>query len=348
MHYRYPPLFLFLFAPFTWLDFRVAAFVWALLKCGALAAGLLWTIRRGWLPLGKTNWAVAVCIAAPYFVMELRYGNAQFFVFALTAWALLSLDRRPLAAAGPLGLAAAVKVWPLFFVAYWTGLKKWRAAGCALIAALLFTLAPALYFGWGRHVELLSDWWKQEYGIASRGGQVWFPSQSLLGVMTRHLTGTDYAGSPDPNYPRIHWASLDPTAVRAAWAVVVVLGCFGLWTLARGAGSARRFEAGGLAFCALVLLQPYAQKQTAFVVLIWPALAAAAALSRPLPGWGRRMIYSAAAVSLLQVLAQDPQAQRLLQVLGTDALLAALLAGGLAAAIRSPGAGELMPRREGG
>jgi alpha-1,2-mannosyltransferase len=335
MHYRYPPLFLLLFAPLTWLKITTASFVWALLKCAVLAAGLCRLIRR-WGPARRINWTVAICIAAPYFVMELRYGNAQFFVFALTAWAMLSLERRPLPAAAALGLATALKVWPFYFIAYWAALKKWRAAVCALAVALLLMLAPAIYFGWDRNAELLSAWWNQEYGTASQAGHVWFPSQSLLGVLTRHLTEVDYAGMPDPNYPRVEWVALEPALVRAAWVFLVAAGGFTLWLLARRAGGVRRLEADGIAFCALVLLQPYTQKQTTLVVLLWPALVAAAALRRPMNRWGRAAIYAAAAVGMVQVLAQSPPIQRLLQALGTDALLVALLAGGLLLTIRNP------------
>ena len=112
MYYRYPPPFLFLIWPFVLLPFGAAAFLWALLKSGVL----IWAVRA--LPRafdwtgGTASTVLALCIAGPHVFMEFRYGNAQFLVFALVAWALLYSRELPLPAALALGIAIAIKVCP--------------------------------------------------------------------------------------------------------------------------------------------------------------------------------------------------------------------------------------------
>src|SRR2546427_323558 len=110
MHYRYPPLFLFLFAPFAFLPLGLSAALWVLLKFIVLI-GL---VRK----IGISSWLVPGLLAIPYVVEDFRYGNAQFFVFALVVLGLLTSREKPLLAASSLALAIAVKVWPLFFVPY--------------------------------------------------------------------------------------------------------------------------------------------------------------------------------------------------------------------------------------
>src|SRR4029077_14982158 len=68
MHYRYPPLFLFLAAPFTLFSLPCAAAIWTALKCGAL----LFLIRALWKRLrpasGTAAWLVPLLLAGPYVV----------------------------------------------------------------------------------------------------------------------------------------------------------------------------------------------------------------------------------------------------------------------------------------
>src|SRR6478672_5726230 len=112
MHYRYPPLFLLLFAPFAWLPLGTAAALWLILKAAVLTALVAAVYDRR---LFK-SWTIPVLLAAPYVIEDFRYGNAQFFIFALTAACLLLVEKRPLIASVSLALGIAIKVWPLFFI----------------------------------------------------------------------------------------------------------------------------------------------------------------------------------------------------------------------------------------
>lgn len=335
MWYRYPPLFLFFVFPLTLLPFRVGAFVWTLGKCAVLY-GLAGRVLRE-LP-SSPNWVLVCALALPYLVLEFRYANAQFFVFALTVWALMRVERFPRRAAFVLGLATAIKVWPLFFVPYWAARGRVAAAFGAVASAALLTLLPALYFGWDVHLSLLSEWYSQEASIASEAGSIWFPSQSLLGVLTRYLTEIDYSSMPDSNYWNVNFASFGAGSVWVLWLAVGAAGYAMLMLVAnRWHGSALRMDA--IAFCALVLLQPFAQKQSSLVVLVLPALVAGclpARTRKTRAGW---VIATAAVISGMQPLFASGDWQRSFQLVGVDTLIVLLLLAGMALSMRSEALG---------
>src|SRR2546427_9627310 len=97
MHYRYPPLFLLLFAPLAILPLGLAAALWVAAKVGVLV-WLARALRTKYVVAGCCpRWyLLSVLFITPYLVEEFRYGNAQFFVLALTIAALLNLRERPL------------------------------------------------------------------------------------------------------------------------------------------------------------------------------------------------------------------------------------------------------------
>ena len=144
MHYRYPPLFLLLFAPFAVLPLGLAAVVWVLLK----VAVLVWLVREIWLAYAPHHFKNAfflplLFLIAPYIIEDFRYGNAQFFIVAMAATALLFARQRPMLAGGSLALAISIKVWPLFFVPYLAVRRDWKMVAYTLIFVLALG-APSL------------------------------------------------------------------------------------------------------------------------------------------------------------------------------------------------------------
>jgi hypothetical protein len=347
MHYRYPPLFLLLFAPLTLLPLGWGAAVWVVLKI----AVLIWLVRAVYssgCALSRLRFAdraysvdshrpclreILPCILfiAPYIVEEFRYGNAQFFVFALTAASLLSARTKPRLAAGLLALAISVKVWPLFFVPYLAARYDWKVVSYTLLFVLLLALVPSVYFGVAGNVQLLRQWFTQESHIQLNENEIWFPNQSLRGVLMRYLTVVDYSQVPDSNYPRVNLATLNPAAVRTLWMILAGAIYTGFLILANSRKSEPGLVDHALAFCLLVLLQPFTQKY-ALAVLLWPALAASCFLK---DNRVRILIYSAAVLALVQPLVPGANSQRLLQVLGLDFAAASLLTAGILMAQRA-------------
>jgi hypothetical protein len=322
MHYRYPPLFLLLAYPLTLLPLTWAAGLWAIAKVAALSLVVAALWNRLGPAISARAWWIPLLLAGPYVFEDLRYGNAQSFVFALTAAALLLLPRSALAAGAILGFAAILKVWPLYFVPYLAARREWKPAGWAIAFTILFALLPGLYFGFQGNTDLLAQWTAQELSTQTSQSEIWFPSQSLRGVMMRYLTVLDYSQMPDSNYRLVHVAALDPAVVRALWAVLAACAYFAV--LAITSLYHRKVPFGvteALAFATLVLLQPFSQKYT-LVVLLWPAIVAGRLAERS--RWNV-LLYGATALALFQPIVQGAAAQRLLQVLGMDFATTALL-----------------------
>jgi hypothetical protein len=151
----------------------------------------------------------------------------------------------------------------------------------------------------------------------------------------RYLTVVDYSQVPDPNYPLVNVATLDPGLVRTVWIILAASAYCGFLALtaATSRQPARCFGlTEALAFSSLILLQPFSQKYT-LVVLMWPAMVAGRICgSHP----ARGLLYTATAITLAQPILQGAPAQRLMQVLGFDFLSTALLTSFLVISILTP------------
>src|SRR5205807_2015127 len=175
MHYRYPPLFLLVFAPFAMLPIAWGAALWVVLKIVALGALLramnVPALRAVELP----SVLFPLFFMTPYLIEEFRYGNAQFFVFALCAAALLSMRKSPELSAASLALGISIKVWPLFFVPYLAVRGNWKVVGYTLAFVVLLAMLPGFYFGFGTNFNLLAQWFSQEMHTQLGESEIWFP-----------------------------------------------------------------------------------------------------------------------------------------------------------------------------
>jgi hypothetical protein len=266
---------------------------------------------------------------APYVVEEFRYGNAQFFVLALTVAGLLFLRERPAAAAASLGFAISLKVWPVFFIPYLAVRREWKTVAHTLAFAVFLFLLPSLYFGLSGNFDLLKQWYAQESQTQLGKNEIWFPNQSLRGVLMRYLTIIDYSHVPDSNYAAVNVAAMDPARVRLLWMTVAGAIYAGFLLLAYRRRESNGWLDHGLAFCLLALLEPFTQKY-ALVILLWPAIAIAGNMNNRAV---RILMYCATGLVLIQPLVPGATAQRLFQVLGLDfgaALLLTVAIGGAA------------------
>jgi hypothetical protein len=330
--YRYPPLFLLLFIPFALLPLRLAAIIWAALKFfmfGFLARTLFYRLRAD----SPVLQVLSILPALPYLALEFHYGNVQFFIFGLVAGAFLCLDERPVLAAFALALAISIKVWPLFFVPYLIVRRRVAVASLSLALSTGLTVLPAVYFGWHTNASLLRQWGNQEFGVAATAGEpaiIGFPSQSMHGVLMRLLVSLDYAQLTDTNYPKPNVATFDPRVIELLWLILAAGGCTGLLVLARRQPQSDSLTIHAVAFCALLLLQPFTQLGD-LVILFWPIAIAVTALhnDEDLPPWARAALYVALLLMVLKPLVPDRATQRLLQVLGADFVAISLLTAGL-------------------
>lgn len=384
MYYRYPPVFLFLFLPWILLPMRWAASLWAAMKIAA-GLGLIGQLRQraglerlplgdgrkiivAWLRRNWRTWLMPVLLASTYVLVEFRYGNVEFFIFFLTAMALLAAEKRPWAAGAALGAAIAIKIWPLFFLPYWMVQKKSRAAMAAMTAAILLTLLPAGYFGWRGNLQVLRQWAGQEWQTAAKGETLWYPSQSLRGVMDRYLAAQKsrpaMSAAADHNeYPELGCGCVSDQTMRFLWFGLEGLGyCTLLWgawkirDMEREPAGEHRLLLDGIAFCGLALLSPFIHIED-LCVLLWPAIAAGMWLQSANPHHEPRAritrigLWSAAIAAGAIPLIPGSAAQRWLQAAGADFGVVMLLTIGLSlaahqafAAARQKPATAAMPR----
>jgi len=338
MHYRYPPLFLFAFVPFALLPFKFSAVLWAALKWAVLYLLVRAMARQMNFPSTGWWWLVPGCLSASFLVQELKGGNAQFLIFALTAAALLALRRRPWLTAILLALAASLKVWPFFFVPYIAARRRYAVAASTLALICLLTLVPAIHFGWHGNIGLLRQWTSQEWEPGSLSIDMWYPSQSLSGVLQRYLTFMDYSKAVDPNYLDIHVVALPTGAVRVLWACLAVLGYAALLLVAHARPSSDGWIEDSLAWCGVVILEPFTHR-ISLLALLWPGMVAGTLLARPgaLSSWSRRLLYTATVIITLEAIIPGRLVQRLFQVCGVDFGVVCLITTVLVAAwLRNP------------
>jgi hypothetical protein len=327
-YFRYPPLFLFLFSPFALLPLNWAAATWAVLKFLVLFALVRAMARTLDFPATGYWWLIPLLASASFLIQEFRNGNVQFLVFALTAFSLLYVETRPTLAAVLLSFAIIIKVWPFFFVPYLFMRRQFRVVTTALVMVVFFALLPAVHFGWNGNLDLLHQWSGQEWQTGSLSSAIWYPSQSLGGVLQTYFGETDRTRWPDPNYPDLQLLLLDPALLRFIWIALVGLGytalLFVAWT-----NTGRFWLADSLAFASLPLLQPFAHR-IIFLVILWPMTVAAVLLSRKI--LSRRstvLIYLSFALFTLGPLIPGSQAHRFMEIAGYDFAATLTLAVGL-------------------
>jgi hypothetical protein len=337
MTYRSSPLFPLLFVPLAYFSRPIGAGLWVVLKLICLLF-VVRAIRRmardasgGEEALGSYAW-FAVLIPASYVVQEFRSGNMQFFIFALTVAGVYFLRRQPARAGALLGLGTNIKLVPGAFLPYLLFRGHGRAVAWSVAFLALFTLLPAVYFGWQGNLNVLASWWRD--GIAEPTPWKWGinPDHSLRGVMRRYLSPVPYEQMPDPNYRNINFANVAPEMLTAAWVVVALAGGLALlwmaWHLRQreksAPSAAPRTDAleYALLFCASLLLAPLTQR-IYMVALLFPAIVLAyelRALSRNLPGakaiWATAL--GATALFALPPLVPGRMNQRLIAVVSPD------------------------------
>jgi hypothetical protein len=323
--FRYPPIFLDLFRPLAALPLAPAAALWAAGK--AFAGG--WVairLRKRWRLRSVAAFWPGMLLVAAYFIQDLRYGNAQFYIVVLVMAAFLVGDSRSGWGGFWLGWAAALKVWPLFFFPCLALRRRGRMALAACASGAAWTLLPVCWRGWRAQSALLGQWLAQERAIAAKNaltGAFWYPGQSLHDVMARYLMRVNYSLLPDSKYPQVAWLQWSAAGVERAWVVAAALLTaamfYWLWR-------ARGDEDGVVAFlfCSLMVLEPHVHRLV-LETLLWPALWLAAEWrSGRLPRPAQAGYWLAVGVAVLEPLVPGSARQRTMQAYATDFWLVVL------------------------
>jgi hypothetical protein len=128
----------------------------------ALTLFALDRLTRKHLPLDRTPafWAgaAALALSSRFLVRELPECGPNLLLLALSWLAVyLWVKGRDISGGTCLGLAIAMKCTPGLFLAYFAWKRQWKMAASAAVAALAFTLAPALWQGpasYARHIDI--------------------------------------------------------------------------------------------------------------------------------------------------------------------------------------------------
>ena len=354
MDYRYPPLFILVFAPLSLMPYKAAAFVWHLLSVIAICSSVAVLDRLVVEQTGKRGrvWTLAFFAVAPYFVMILHYGNAHLLATALMFVGLyFGTIRRECGAATLLALAITIKITPLLVLPYFAIKRRFKLLGLVLAIAAALNLAPSIYFGVTRNGELLREWY--EHVVADQefhevNGPI---NLSLKGELRRYLTEVDYGKrvDGDTRYAAVNVMSVPVRLADGLW-IGLSAGLFaaGLGLIAWSTGKLpanpgeRERRAGqgeaatsetlqlGLMVCLMLLAGPLTSK-IYFVALLWPVVClATSAFSHR---FFRNALLSIAIVSSALPLLPGRELQRLLLVVGVDFYLNCSLLGLVAIAL---------------
>jgi alpha-1,2-mannosyltransferase len=184
--YLYPPVSLMALAWLTWFTPAVAAILAWLAGTMALVLTLWLAISRTFPSLGRVRaiaWAAAVAgaetIALEPVRSTLSFGQINLLLLALVSADLLFVTARRRGVL--VGLAAAIKLVPLVFVAQFALERRWRAV---LISAT--TLTSLTGVAWFIDPHLSSQFWLgRGIDAASRVGVGFRRNQSIFGALVR-------------------------------------------------------------------------------------------------------------------------------------------------------------------
>jgi alpha-1,2-mannosyltransferase len=211
--FTYPPVSAVLFAPLALIPVHVGQVVWMALSLVGLGVFVRLALRRyaiGWAAKNTSVWLVVFLLVArsdPVRV-NLNFGQINVLI-ALLVVADLSgaLPRVPRGVMT--GVAAALKLTPLFLVAYYVAVRRYRTA---VVAATTFVAVTGVAFLPAPGASI--DYWFHGYFADARrtGGIAYVSNQSINGVIVR------LSGSPDR--ARVFWLLVaSVTATALLWAV---------------------------------------------------------------------------------------------------------------------------------
>jgi MFS family permease len=160
--FRYAPAIAFLFVPFGLLPLEVAAFLFFILKVGAVVyVGSVVARYAGSATPTRTLMLASLLVAAGYVVEEFHYGNFHFFCIALMVFAFDSAESgRVVRPAVALGIAIATKVTPVLLLAYFAWRRRFGLCAATLVVLAIIAILPAGVVGYRMNNHLLEGFAK--------------------------------------------------------------------------------------------------------------------------------------------------------------------------------------------
>ena len=214
--YLYPPFFLVVMKPLTWIPPLVAAVVWQWTKYAALALifVMAWRLAAAVRPLPPWLKVLSVVLSLRFIHSDLSHGNINIYVclfIVLAAWWIAR--GRPLAGGLVIGLAACVKLTPALWVVLLAYQRRWRALlGAGLGIVLAIEVVPLLVLSPGQNHTLILQWHEHVVTSFLKDGRISSVgmNQSMAALTNRLLGRTDLIEDEPP----IHVVKLDNHTIK--------------------------------------------------------------------------------------------------------------------------------------
>ncbi|WP_133298624.1 glycosyltransferase 87 family protein [Tsukamurella pulmonis] len=168
--FTYTPFAGVLFVPLSWMSTEVLRWVWTIAVMLALLACVLIALRLVGFVRDWRVWFAAICLTLVATVLEpvrttIWFGQINVFLMLLLLWDL----GRPAGArfkGFSIGIAAGIKLTPLFFLAYLVVTRQWREARTAIA-----TLAGTVVIGFLVIPQQSWQYWSGTFLDANRVGE---------------------------------------------------------------------------------------------------------------------------------------------------------------------------------
>jgi len=188
--FTYPPGAIFIFYWTTWLPTEHVPYAWTALTLFSMVCVFAMVIRatsarRGLMLWVLSCWATVATVSLyPPFIEVLEWGQLALMLLSLIALDELFLKGR-FRGVG-VGIASAIKLYPLLFVVAWAFRREWRAVGtallsfatCTAIAAIAWPTSAASFF-----IDLM--WNGQDITHLATNHATIVSSQSLASMLNR-------------------------------------------------------------------------------------------------------------------------------------------------------------------
>jgi hypothetical protein len=222
MLFRYPPTFVDLFYPLSLLSFKAAGCLWAIAEAFAVTIVTYWAYVRLRLTIGLTAGLMALAISAPYCYLSFKDGNMQWLVTVLVLASVLTAETNPWLAGFTLSLGIAIKIWPIVFLPMFLIRQRRNVLWATICWSVAIWAIPLLTFGPSGYGQLLQDWFHQEFANHMGVHDIWYPSQSLRGVLLRFFTDPASTLPYRSEFPDVHLLALPPGLLIAIWSVTAL------------------------------------------------------------------------------------------------------------------------------
>jgi len=279
LDYRYPPLFILLFAPLSLLPMLTAEFIWAGLTLAALFFAFFFykstfekTLSQA--KSSKLIFFLVTLLCLKYVLIGVRTLNVHMIAVSLFIVAVCLVIRKlPAGGAALTALVISVKIFPVLSLPYFVIKREWKFVAFTGIILFLLFLAPSLYFGFRTNLDLHADWVKHVVFPPEFYELNGPPDMAVDGVLTRYFSHIDYQSRiADREYPNVNVADLPRSIVQpvvlATAGLIALITHIAIWKSRRkkpraeadgesaGFLSAVSFHEIGLIICMILLIGP--------------------------------------------------------------------------------------------